>query len=60
MKKEYQEWLKKIIPTLFIISAKTKEEYLSKYGEAIKIRDILMSKNDFDEIPTELKKILHL
>ena len=60
MKKEYQEWLKKIIPTLFIISAKTKEEYLSKYGETIKIRDILMSKNDFDEIPTELKKILHL
>ena len=60
MKKEYQEWLKKIIPTLFIISTKTKEEYLSKYGEAIKIRDILMSKNDFDEIPTELKKILHL
>lgn len=60
MKKEYQKWLNKMIPKLFEINEDSEKEYLKKYKEAIKIRDILLSLNDFTEIPKELKKILHL
>ena len=60
MKKEYQKWLNKTIPELFKINEDSEKEYLQKYKEAIKIRDTLLSLNDFDEIPKELKKILHL
>lgn len=60
MKKEYEKWLVKIIPSLFEIKSNSEKEYLKIYNERIKIRDKLLSISSFEEIPNEYKKFLHL
>ena len=60
MKKEYEKWLIKIIPSLFEIKSKSEKEYMKIYNERIKIRDKLLSLSSFEEIPNEYKKFLHL